>query len=79
MLAIMRQFEQMEQKEKAKAEPATPRSNGRPGGDESGNVEAPGSCKKRKEGDDADQPATTFGHAHAHLLCHCSNGSLTAL
>jgi len=52
MLAIMRQFEQMEQKEKAKAGPTTPRSDGRPGVDESGDAEAPGSCKKRKEGDD---------------------------
>ena len=55
MLAIMRQFEQMEQKEKAKGGPTTPRADGRPGErDEFFEADATGSCKKRKEGDDED-------------------------
>ena len=47
MQAIMRQFEQMEQKEKARAGPATPRADGRPSGDKDEVFDADtlGSCK----------------------------------
>ena len=54
MQAYMRQFALLEQKEKAKTEPCTPRPQGKAGEDTCAETQGPASQKKRKEAEEDD-------------------------